>query len=660
MILSGYSGNINNEETDDMSISKGVVSLSSAVSYEDGGEATLSGTSESSIWEYGYSDSAAQVQLAWYYVKSGTRILATWYSTEDFDESNIYLFFGRTKFSNVAWYLYAGSWKQNMGYGKNTVVQYDNKCYISTSNNNLTEPDTGNWSIISLPDVSAISASWRNYAVIPADYDYVVSLNNLAQGNMYIEDVTNNLDYDSMYIVMSVCLSQENNGGYNFDGAYASPSKRLYTERFWDSANLSARYNNTNNTISITDKYTNTGSYINRKYLMEFYRTGYNPVDQSNRIRDEFFLTAMVNLEDEGIEGYGNLASSRLHKWRRGTYTVGIVYDTIINRRVLYNAINNAIYELNQKMNSYGIYFNKIATTNYADTTGDITFYCQSNDDICDEFDVDYDNGAFINGHWNTTIDNDGYISSATIKLNAQICHFQTFDSVAMEELLQCMGAGYDQADYPTDTIHCNFTYVHKPDYIGDIDAGILDILYSGYVSVNMTAQQVALAVNPTNGAIVANATQSLNFLESGKTYTIKVYLFSDEISSPVSLTVTIPDDEEERPDKFYWTTSIQTGASVRFDTASNSFRPVTAAEWNAFCSKINEFRRYKGLSEYSFTTVSTGMLFTAAIYNEAVAAINEISDSNKSTIPYAIRNRTNAIEAENYLILNRNLNLIQ
>lgn len=71
------------------------------------------------------------------------------------------------------------------------------------------------------------------------------------------------------------------------------------------------------------------------------------------------------------------------------------------------------------------------------------------------------------------------------------------------------------------------------------------------------------------------------------------------------------------RPSDWMWTSTIVSGREIR----------ITASEWNGFCSRINEFRAYKSLSNYSFTTVVSGTTkISAAIVNQARTAISAIS----------------------------------
>ncbi|NEW08226.1 hypothetical protein GK047_19685 [Paenibacillus sp. SYP-B3998] len=73
----------------------------------------------------------------------------------------------------------------------------------------------------------------------------------------------------------------------------------------------------------------------------------------------------------------------------------------------------------------------------------------------------------------------------------------------------------------------------------------------------------------------------------------------------------------KNRPYDFSWDNSKASGA--RFN--------VSSSEWNRFIGRINEFRIYKGLKGYGFTTApySDGK-FYAFMFNQAVAAINEMN----------------------------------
>lgn len=73
--------------------------------------------------------------------------------------------------------------------------------------------------------------------------------------------------------------------------------------------------------------------------------------------------------------------------------------------------------------------------------------------------------------------------------------------------------------------------------------------------------------------------------------------------------------DGPTRPNDWQWWSIIQAGAVIR----------ISANEWNSFCSRINEFRTYKGMSQYWFDTVRSGDPISAYIVNQAISAINNI-----------------------------------
>ncbi len=74
--------------------------------------------------------------------------------------------------------------------------------------------------------------------------------------------------------------------------------------------------------------------------------------------------------------------------------------------------------------------------------------------------------------------------------------------------------------------------------------------------------------------------------------------------------------DAPTRPNDWYWTNAVSSGSAIK----------ISASEWNNFCSRINEFRRYRSLSDYSFATVYSGTQISATIVNEVVKAIKGMS----------------------------------
>ncbi len=70
------------------------------------------------------------------------------------------------------------------------------------------------------------------------------------------------------------------------------------------------------------------------------------------------------------------------------------------------------------------------------------------------------------------------------------------------------------------------------------------------------------------------------------------------------------------RPPNFQWDIPKVSGQPFQ----------VTAIEWNKFTTRINDFRRYKGLSNYSFLTVEKGDTFYASTFNTAITAISAMN----------------------------------
>lgn len=69
------------------------------------------------------------------------------------------------------------------------------------------------------------------------------------------------------------------------------------------------------------------------------------------------------------------------------------------------------------------------------------------------------------------------------------------------------------------------------------------------------------------------------------------------------------------RPENWSWVSTVESGRQIE----------LTYKEWNEFCARINEFRAYKGLEEYSFETVYSGTPMYARIINQARTAIDEL-----------------------------------
>lgn len=122
--------------------------------------------------------------------------------------------------------------------------------------------------------------------------------------------------------------------------------------------------------------------------------------------------------------------------------------------------------------------------------------------------------------------------------------------------------------------------------------------------------------------------THVVSGLEPSTSYTANVY-YSTNTTSPENFVMgaqtIVTKAASGRPSDWVWTTNIAQGLSV--PQYEGILAPITAQEWNAFGLKVNDFRRYQGLADYTFTTVTQGGAMTAAIIGEGIAAIDELSD---------------------------------
>ncbi|MDF2902415.1 MAG: hypothetical protein K0S25_53 [Bacillus sp. (in: firmicutes)] len=102
------------------------------------------------------------------------------------------------------------------------------------------------------------------------------------------------------------------------------------------------------------------------------------------------------------------------------------------------------------------------------------------------------------------------------------------------------------------------------------------------------------------------------------------------------------------RPSNWAWSTLVSNAYvySLNWILRANL---VNAAEWNSFCARINEFRSYKNLSTYNFTSAIPGESVTLAMVNEAISAISPMTSVLGGFGPYStlvnLSNDLNAIQ---------------
>jgi len=137
--------------------------------------------------------------------------------------------------------------------------------------------------------------------------------------------------------------------------------------------------------------------------------------------------------------------------------------------------------------------------------------------------------------------------------------------------------------------------------FIGTADGGTVTLVHTGYTrSYSATWYSDGLG----NPFVV------------GSWYYVRVEAF-DNLDNYGTLTYRIQ-YKHQRPGDWSWDLSMISGQNVN----------ITATKWNSFCTRINQFREYKGLTLYSFSTVYSGNSIYAWEINEAVNAINPMVTS--------------------------------
>lgn len=136
------------------------------------------------------------------------------------------------------------------------------------------------------------------------------------------------------------------------------------------------------------------------------------------------------------------------------------------------------------------------------------------------------------------------------------------------------------------------------------------------YASTYDLEYRIAFSANSWTVVSTGNTTYNVTGLNNGTQYEFRVRAYVPDYGNYTgysNLTYATPGI---RPSNWSWSTAKTAGASFN----------LTATEWNNFTTRINQFRSYKGISSFSFTTVSTNGQLLATIYNQASDAINTLS----------------------------------
>jgi hypothetical protein len=138
--------------------------------------------------------------------------------------------------------------------------------------------------------------------------------------------------------------------------------------------------------------------------------------------------------------------------------------------------------------------------------------------------------------------------------------------------------------------------------------------------------QSITITNPTTTGTITGLTTGSEYEIKASSFYTVSgTDIESVDASGNTSFSSLIYAKAVSRPTNWAWTTTITAGTDVP-SVSGKTIYIMPATEWNAFTDRINDFREYINLADYTFTSVSTDTEFTKTIINQALTAIRDMS----------------------------------
>ena len=415
----------------------------------------------------------------------------------------------------------------------------------------------------------------------------------------------------------------ESHGTYDFETLIDLPTPSNLT------------YDSTDSTL-----YFSSSESTSTARIVEFERTDdYSPTNTTEEQRLLFYLASLVNIET-GYNGYIYSNVNILYRWNVGVHTVGVTCNSScsFNYSNLLNKINNAIDLINDALSGTGVSFSV-----FEGTGGEIQVTIGTHEELWGWT----PGSSWYNGTWSTTSSN-GYIIHSNVKIRGDEVWHGTWAGIIMEELYESLGCGYDQTEIINDTINSEFIFYNKNDYISSFDQGVIDILYKNNLSVGLHPYEVAVIINsPKGNKNTVNNYLNMNFLTNNVPYKARVWLINPTLNKASLTSDWIHFTSNCRPINFVWNTPKISG-----DPTTN----LLASEWNALCAKINEFRQYKSLSNYSFTNVTSGGIFYASLFNEVR---NNIYDISPPISPPTTKSPGNIIYASDINLLKDSLNSI-
>jgi len=285
----------------------------------------------------------------------------------------------------------------------------------------------------------------------------------------------------------------------------------------------SGSYSQSNNEFTFS-------SYLsNSARVLEFNRSSYTPYSsyRSNEVHNILYNCALRNHEHGIYDGQANPLSNFqvLTMWDTGTYEVKVSFDASHpsgTQSDYSDAVNDWITLINSTISGSGVSFSR----NDSATSPDILVETKSNSAMGSTANYIYA------GTWETSVDGDGFIYYALVKLNYEtdkFDFFHTIEAIVKEEMTQSLGIGGDLTTR-ADIINTDFNYLQKNNTgmtFTTIDADIQKLLYTEDLDlyVGQGSDIVAIALNPYNGYMTTTGvTVDMYWFEENTTYNYRLW----------------------------------------------------------------------------------------------------------------------------------------
>jgi hypothetical protein len=314
-----------------------------------------------------------------------------------------------------------------------------------------------------------------------------------------------------------------------------SPSGGPYTWNwyFWSgSVTLNTMSAPSGSFNSTTNDFTFTSYDSVSHHVLEFQKSGGVPAPYnaySQETIDIFYNSAARDYEF-GVywgQAYGFPQSPPYYTfnlWDVGTYKVKLSYDPShpSGTRTRYsNAVNSWISQTNSALSGSGISFVRDDAT----SSPDFLIETKSNSAMGSTSSYTY------GGLWETTIDSNGWIYYAWVRLNYETQYFDglwtTVEAITMEELYESMGCGGDLTTR-ADCINTDYNWYGKgSQYYNSIDLNIISLMYQTdlYLCVGGDSSELANEINPSNGFMATSGTVvDMFWLKPNTTYNYRCW----------------------------------------------------------------------------------------------------------------------------------------